>query len=74
MLAGLEILRENGEPATDVAVGLVKRMLEKGFIVLPEGEQSQVISFTPPLTIAPRQLESAVNALRMLLGPSKTRA
>jgi 4-aminobutyrate aminotransferase-like enzyme len=74
LLAGLEILRDNGEPATDVAVGVVQRMLEKGFILLPEGEHSQVISFTPPLTIAPTQLESAVNALRMLLGPSKTRA
>jgi 4-aminobutyrate aminotransferase-like enzyme len=42
----------------------VKGLLRRGFILLPEGEHSNVIGFTPPLTIAPNQLRAAMNALR----------
>ena len=38
-------------------------MLHRGFILLPEGEHSNVISFTPPLTITGQQLRQTVNAL-----------
>ena len=31
--------------------------------ILPEGEHANVISFTPPLTIAEDQLRAAVDAL-----------
>ncbi len=46
---------------------ITKEMLRRGFIVLPEGEQGNVISFTPPLTISKTQLASAVKALRKCL-------
>jgi 4-aminobutyrate aminotransferase-like enzyme len=36
---------------------------------LPEGEHSNVIGFTPPLTISPSQLQAAVKALGELLAP-----
>jgi 4-aminobutyrate aminotransferase-like enzyme len=42
-------------------------MLQRGFILLPEGEHSNVIGFTPPLTISPNQLKTTVNALQELL-------
>jgi 4-aminobutyrate aminotransferase-like enzyme len=42
-------------------------MLKRGFILLPEGEHSNVIGFTPSLTISPNQLQTAVNALEKLL-------
>ena len=42
-------------------------MLQRGFILLPEGEHSNVIGFTPPLTISPSQLQAAVNGLGELL-------
>jgi len=42
-------------------------MLQRGFILLPEGEHSNVIGFTPPLTISANQLQTAVNALEKLL-------
>jgi acetylornithine/succinyldiaminopimelate/putrescine aminotransferase len=38
-------------------------MLRRGFILLPEGGHANVISFTPPLTITRRQLQTAVDAL-----------
>jgi 4-aminobutyrate aminotransferase-like enzyme len=41
----------------------VKALLRRGFILLPEGEHSNVVGFTPPLTISANQLQSAVHAL-----------
>ncbi|HVY70539.1 MAG TPA: hypothetical protein VHH73_11455, partial [Verrucomicrobiae bacterium] len=63
-------------PATDAAIKLMKAMLRRGFILLPEGEHSNVISFTPPLTIPERGLVQAVRALEQelekLARPSRT--
>jgi len=64
LMAGLELLRHDGSPATPEALDVIKRMLHRGFILLPEGEYSNVISFTPPLTITPAQLRRAVRALK----------
>jgi 4-aminobutyrate aminotransferase-like enzyme len=43
-------------------------MLQRGFILLPEGEHANVIGFTPPLTISLTQLQAAVNELGKVLG------
>jgi 4-aminobutyrate aminotransferase-like enzyme len=67
LLAGLELCLPDGAPATEASLKLVKTMLQRGFILLPEGEHSNVIGFTPPLTISPNQLRAAVNALEELL-------
>ena len=53
----------DGAPATAAALKIVKALLRRGFILLPEGEHSNVIGFTPPLTISATQLRAAVNAL-----------
>jgi 4-aminobutyrate aminotransferase-like enzyme len=42
---------------------IVKRLLHRGFIFLPEGEHSNVIGFTPPLTISAPQLRAGVKAV-----------
>ncbi|MGO8929396.1 MAG: aspartate aminotransferase family protein [Limisphaerales bacterium] len=67
LLVGLEVTLTDGAPATEATLKLVKAMLERGFILLPEGEHSNVIGFTPPLTISPSQLKAAVNGLGELL-------
>jgi 4-aminobutyrate aminotransferase-like enzyme len=67
LLVGLEVCLPGGSPATDAALKLVKALLLRGFILLPEGEHSNVIGFTPPLTISPNQLRAAVAALAELL-------
>ena len=67
LLVGLEVCLSDGAPAKEAALKLVKAMLERGFILLPEGEHSNVIAFTPPLTISPEQLRTTVNMLRELL-------
>lgn len=77
LMVGLE-LRQNGQPATEASLEVVKRLLDEGFIVLPEGEFAEVIGFTPPLTITARQLEQTVRAveaaLRAVAGPSRRRS
>jgi 4-aminobutyrate aminotransferase-like enzyme len=67
LMAGLELRLPNGKPATDSALRAIKAMLHCGFILLPEGEHGNVISFTPPLTISESQLRETVAALAEVL-------
>ena len=74
-MAGVELRRADGTPATAEAMQIIKAMLQRGYLVLCEGESGNVISFTPPLTIAEGQLRGAVKALGELIGarPARTR-
>jgi 4-aminobutyrate aminotransferase-like enzyme len=67
LMAGVELTLPNGQPATEIALAAVKELLQRGFVFLPEGEDANVIGFTPPLTIARSQLAAAVGALREVL-------
>jgi 4-aminobutyrate aminotransferase-like enzyme len=67
LMAGLEVRDATGRPATQRTFEIVKAMLRERFICLPEGEHSNVISLTPPLTISERELARAVAALAQLL-------
>jgi 4-aminobutyrate aminotransferase-like enzyme len=73
LLAGLELLLLDGSPATKMALATIKSLLHRGFIMLPEGESANVISFTPPLTISKRQLQTAVDALAQALPRPRAR-
>ena len=70
-MVGVELRLLDGKPATDVAMQVIKTMLHRGYILLPEGEHGNVISFTAPLTISQTQLRPAVNALKDSLGEPK---
>jgi 4-aminobutyrate aminotransferase-like enzyme len=63
LMAGLEVRERDGAPASGYVFGVVKEMLKRGYILLPEGEAGEVVSFTPPLTITRRQLQAAVRTL-----------
>jgi 4-aminobutyrate aminotransferase-like enzyme len=67
LMTGLEVLRKDGSPATVETMNAIKAMLHRGFILLPEGEHGNVISFTPPITITQEQLAKAVAALAEVL-------
>ena len=69
LMAGLELRLADGSPATDEALRVVKAMLHRGFILLPEGEHGNVISFTPPLTISKDQLCATMRELQKVLLP-----
>ena len=66
-MAGLDLRKADGLPATEPALRAIKLMLQRGFILLPEGEHGNVISFTPPLTITAAQLAETVRALANVL-------
>ena len=67
LMAGVELHLSDGRPATDAAMQAIKTLLQRGFILLPEGEHGNVISFTPPLTITKAQLAKAVAELQKIL-------
>jgi 4-aminobutyrate aminotransferase-like enzyme len=67
LMVGVELCLRPPVPATIVALRVIKEMLHRGFILLPEGAHANVISFTPPLTITRAQLAAAVKALQRAL-------
>jgi len=67
LMAGLEVRTRANEPATAATLGAIKEMLKRGFILLPEGEDGNVIGFTPPLIISREQLARAVRELSDVL-------
>ena len=67
LMAGVEIRRPDGAPSSVAALAVLDGMLRAGFIVLPEGEESNIISSTPPLTITRSQLAAAARAFGQAL-------
>jgi 4-aminobutyrate aminotransferase-like enzyme len=67
LMAAVELRREDGAPATAEAIAAMKEMLRRGYILLPEGEHSDILSFTPPLTITTAQLRRTVRELHDVL-------
>ncbi|HEY1173583.1 MAG TPA: aspartate aminotransferase family protein [Verrucomicrobiae bacterium] len=63
LMAGLEIRTQDNQPATHTVLKTINRLLQRGFILLPEGEFADVISLTPPLTITEAGLRRTVKAL-----------
>ncbi|MEK7685767.1 MAG: aspartate aminotransferase family protein [Verrucomicrobiota bacterium] len=67
LMIGVELRSQDGSPATKSAWRVVKEMLRRGYILLPEGENGNVLGFTPPLTIDQRQLQQASDELKEVL-------
>lgn len=63
LMVGVELSGADGTPATADALKAVKRLLQAGYIALPEGEHSNVVGFTPPLTISAAELNRAARTL-----------
>jgi 4-aminobutyrate aminotransferase/(S)-3-amino-2-methylpropionate transaminase len=68
LMVGIEMSTLDGRPATREVWEVVRGMLQRGFLVLPEGEQGEVLALTPPLIVRRSQLSAAVEALRKVLG------
>jgi 4-aminobutyrate aminotransferase-like enzyme len=71
LMAGVELRLHEGSPATTAALQAIKAMLNRGYVLLPEGGHSNVISFTPPLTISKQPLKAIVSALAEVLTTNK---
>lgn len=68
LLAGLACHRADGRPDGARVVALTKSLLQRGFILLPEGPDAEVLSLTPPLLINEKLLRPALRALAEELG------
>jgi len=66
-MAGVELRKRDGAPATGDVWRIINDMLRRGFIMLPEGEHGNVLSFTPPLTITRQLLDAVVRNLSEVL-------
>ncbi|HOW68059.1 MAG TPA: aspartate aminotransferase family protein [Candidatus Paceibacterota bacterium] len=67
LMVGWELRRRDNRPATAVVLAIVQKMLGRGYLVLPEGEQSEVLGFTPPLTISKAQLRRTLVVLKEIV-------
>jgi 4-aminobutyrate aminotransferase-like enzyme len=67
LVIGIELTTSAGAPATTESLAIIKRLLARGFVLLPEGEHANVISLTPPLTISEAQIRATVAALKQEL-------
>ena len=65
LLAGVEIVGERSEAARHPGAGarIAARLLAQGVMVLPAGEQGQVIELTPPATMSRDLLDHALEQL-----------
>ena len=65
LLAAIELVRdrESREPAPERAAAVLRSLLRDGVLAYSGGVHDNVLTFTPPLTIAPGQLAYAVGAL-----------
>jgi 4-aminobutyrate aminotransferase-like enzyme len=78
LMVGLEMSRPDGSPATQETLEMVKRLLQHGLVLLPEGKHGNVIGFTPPLVLTQTQLQQALRVLRWVVssrgqtGPTAT--
>ncbi len=69
LMIGLDLVSDRDERAPDPALAsrVVAEALRRGWILLPSGPDGNVISFSPPLTIAEELLEEAVRMLDEVL-------
>lgn len=59
-LMGVELQAPGGGPGGELAGRVVARALKTGVILLTEGPAGDVLAFTPPLSIPPRDLDRAL--------------
>ncbi len=66
LMIGVEFRDVAGRPDAGLALDLVQAMLANGFLLLPGGEFGNVIGITPPLIVAPPQIQDFISCLSRL--------
>jgi 4-aminobutyrate aminotransferase-like enzyme len=64
LMLGMELVEANGQPATELAIGIVKRALGDGIVLLADSPASNVLSFSPPFSISDEEIAFIVEKLR----------
>lgn len=60
---GIGLMTGIDMPNGAAAMAVIKRLLQRGYILLPEGDDGDVISLTPPLIISEKQIRQVARAL-----------
>lgn len=68
LMVGVEFMRRDGGSVGALVMRVVRAMLNRGYLVLPEGERGEVLALTPPLIVRRSQLAGAVEALCEAVG------
>lgn len=74
LMVGIDLIRDRmtRRPAPDAARRVVREALRRGWIVLPGGPAGNVISLSPPLTIAAELLEESTAMLDEALSAAES--
>ena len=68
LMLALELFHDDGAPATDIARRRESNdCCSDGFILLPEGDPANILSFTPPLTVGKSHITKLIRALGQAL-------
>ena len=67
LMLGIELNQAAIKQETAIGVLVMRKMAGLGWIVLPEGPEANILSFTPPLIITKRQILGFTNALDQIL-------
>ena len=57
LMQGLEVVTRAGMPDTALAISIVQSALKDGILLLADGPESNVLSFTPPFCIADEEID-----------------
>jgi 4-aminobutyrate aminotransferase len=65
MMVGIELVRDRDAfaPDAELAAEMMKEAMRRGVLLLPGGVQGNVLSLSPPLSIARAQLDHALGVL-----------
>lgn len=67
LMLGAEMVRENGEPATEEVDIILEKLKDRGLIVGKNGINRNVIAFQPPLVITKENIETLISNLDEVL-------
>lgn len=61
LMVGVELRTSTGAPDTRLSLGMIESILDKGYLLLPDGEHGNVIGMTPPLIVSGSQIRAFVD-------------
>jgi 4-aminobutyrate aminotransferase-like enzyme len=64
LMLGVELIDRKGEPATGMAIDIVKRALREGIVLLADSPTSNVLSFSPPFSIGEDEIAFVLERVR----------
>lgn len=67
LMVALEIMQEDGKPATQNVSAIFERCRAHGLLLLASGPDSNVVRMTPPLVVTKKQIDEAIDVLAAAL-------